>query len=124
GKTEIWTPFVPYVRISDTVWAEKSRGDRGWGAIGRLKPGVTIQQANVDLARIASSLSAEHPVDHDVGVTLQPMQEDQVRNLRPMLQLLMGAVFLTLLIACSNVANLLLARNSGRSREIAVRTAM
>lgn len=124
GKTEIWTPFVPYVRSSDTVWAESARGDRGWAAIGRLKPGVPIQQANADLARIASSLAAQHPVDHEVGVTLQPMQEDQVRNLRPMLRLLMGAVLLILLIACANVANLLLARNSGRSREIALRTAM
>ena len=124
GKTELWTPFVPYILSSDTVWAESSRGGRGWGAIGRLKPGVTIQQANADLARIASSLAAQHPVDHEVGVTLQPMQEDQVRNLRPILRLLMGAVVLILLIACANVANLLLARNSGRSREIALRTAM
>jgi putative ABC transport system permease protein len=124
GKTELWTPFVPYVNGNNTVWAESSRGDRGWGAIGRLKRGVTIQQANTDLDRIASSLAAQYPLDHDVGVKLQPLQEDQVRSLRPMLRLLMGAVVLILLIACSNVANLLLARNSGRTREIALRTAM
>src|SRR6185312_2088801 len=124
GKTEIWTPFVPYVNGNNTVWAESSRGDRGWGAIGRLKPGVTIQQANADLERIASSLAAQYPLDHDLGVKLQPLQEDQVRNLRPMLRVLMGAVLLILLIACSNVANLLLARNSGRTREIALRLAM
>jgi putative ABC transport system permease protein len=124
GKTELWTPFVPYVNGNDTVWAESSRGDRGWGAIGRLKAGVTIQQANADLNRIASSLAAQYPLDHDVGVKLQPLQEDQVRNLRPMLRVLMGAVMLILFIACSNVANLLLARNSGRTREIALRTAM
>jgi predicted permease len=124
GKTELWTPFVPYVNGNDTVWAESSRGDRGWGAVGRLKPGVTIQQANADLDRIASSLAAQYPLDHDIGVALQPLQEDQVRGLRPILRLLMGAVVLILLIACSNVANLLLARNSGRSREIALRTAM
>lgn len=124
GKTEIWTPFVPYVKVSDTVWTEDQRGDRGWGAIGRLKPGVTIQQANADLERIADNLAGQYPVDRGLGVKLQPMQEDQVRNMRPMLRLLMGAVLLILLIACSNVANLLLARNSGRTREIALRTAM
>src|SRR5205807_616804 len=94
------------------------------GAIGRLKPGVTIQQANADLQRIAASLAAQYPVDHGVGVELRPLQEDQVRNLRPVLRLLMGAVVLILLIACSNVANLLLARNSGRTRELALRTAL
>ena len=124
GKTEIWTPFVPYTNGNNTVWAESSRGDRGWGAIGRLKPGITIQQANADLDRIASSLAEQYPADHDVGVKLQPLQEDQVRDLRPMLRVLMGAVLLILLIACSNVANLLLARNSGRTREIALRAAM
>jgi putative ABC transport system permease protein len=124
GKTELWTPFVPYVNGNNTVWKESARGDRGWGAIGRLKPGVSIQQANADLDRIASSLAAQYPLDHDVGVKLQPLQEDRVRNLRPMLRVLMGAVLLILLIACSNVANLLLARNSGRTREIALRAAM
>ncbi len=124
GRTEIWTPFVPYTNGSETVWKESSRGDRGWGAIGRLKSGVTIHQANADLDRIARSLAAQYPLDHDVGVKLQPLQEDQVRNLRPMLRVLMGAVLLILLIACSNVANLLLARNSGRTREIALRSAM
>ncbi|HEV2697675.1 MAG TPA: ABC transporter permease, partial [Terriglobales bacterium] len=124
GKTDIWTPFVPYVNANDTVWVESERGGRGWGAIGRLKPDVTIQQANVDLQRIAASLAAQYPVDHGVGVELRPLQEDQVRNLRPVLRLLMGAVVLILLIACSNVANLLLARNSGRTRELALRTAL
>ncbi|HEY7351774.1 MAG TPA: ABC transporter permease [Terriglobales bacterium] len=124
GKTEIWTPFVPYVSATDTVWNESQRDSRGWGAIGRLKAGVTIEEANADLARIANNLAAQYPVDHDIGVKLQHLQEDQVRGLRPMLRLLMGAVLLILLIACSNVANLLLARNSARSREVALRTAL
>jgi len=124
GKTEIWTPFVPYVSATDNVWDEKERGGRGWAAIGRLKPGVTIQEAQADLGRIAASLAAQYPVDHGVGVRLQALQEDRARNLRPTLRLLMGAVILILLIACSNVANLLLARNSARTREIAVRSAL
>jgi len=124
GKTEIWTPFVPYVSATDSVWNEKERGGRGWAAIGRLKPGVTIQQAQADLGQIAANLAAQYPVDRGVGVRLQPLEEDRVRNLRPALRLLMGAVVLILLIACSNVANLLLARNSPRTREIALRSAL
>jgi putative ABC transport system permease protein len=124
GKTEIWTPFVPYVSVTDNVWDESQRDNRGWGAIGRLKPGVTIEEANADLTRIAGNLATQYPVDRGIGVKLQPLQEDQVRGLRPMLRLLMGAVLLILFIACSNVANLLLARNSARTREVALRTAL
>ena len=124
GKTEIWTPFVPYLAASGTVWKESERGGRGWAAIGRLKPGVSVQQANADLQSIAENLAAQYPLDQGVGVKLRPLQEDQITNLGPVLRVLMGAVVLILLIACSNVANLLLARNSGRTREIALRTAM
>jgi putative ABC transport system permease protein len=125
GKVEIWTPFVPYqTAAAATVWSESERGSRGWGTIGRLKPGVSIEQASADLQRIAQNLAAQYPLDRGVGVILRPLQEEHVANLRPVLLLLMGAVILILLIACSNVANLLLARNSGRTREIAVRVAM
>lgn len=124
GKTELWTPFVPYLDKNSSVWTESSRGDRGWAAVGRLKAGETIQQATADLQRIAGGLAARYPADHGVGVQLQPLQEDQVRNLRPVLRLLMGAVILILLIACSNVANLLLVKNYARSREIALRKAL
>lgn len=123
-KVELWTPFVPYVRAQENVWAESQRGDRGWYAIGRLKPGVSLAQAQADLQRIAGNLAARYPADRSFGVTLRPLQEDRVANLRPAILLLMGAVLLILLIACSNVANLLLARNSSRTREIAVRVAM
>jgi predicted permease len=124
GNVEVWTPFVPYLAANESVWDEASRADRGWGAIGRLKPGISIQQASADLQRIADSLAAQYPLDHGVGVKLQPLEEDRSRNLLPIVTLLMGAVVLILLIACSNVANLLLARNSGRKREIALRVAM
>ena len=124
GKIEVWSPFVPYQAAAETVWSESERGSRGWGTIGRLKPGVGIEEASADLRRIAQNLAAQYPLDRGIGVILRPLQEEHVANLRPILLLLMGAVILILLIACSNVANLLLARNSSRTREIAVRIAM
>src|SRR5437660_225210 len=68
--------------------------------------------------RWGNQFEARYPMDHGLGVLLRPLQEDQSGNLRPVVLLLMGAVILILLIACSNVANLLLARNSARTREI------
>ena len=124
GKVELWTPFVPYRTASETVWKESERGSRGWGTIGRLKAGVSLQQASADLQAIAQNLAAQYPLDRGVGVLLRPLQEEFVANLRSIVLLLMGAVILILLIACSNVANLLLARNSSRTREIAVRVAI
>jgi len=124
GRVELWTPFVPYLTASEAARDENYRGNRGFWAIGRLKPGVSVEQAQADLQRIANNLSAQYPLDRGVGVTISPLQEDRVGNLRPMVRLLMGAVILILLIACSNIANLLLARNSGRTREIALRLAM
>ena len=120
GETELWTPFAPYA----TVWEETSRGNRDFSSIGRLKAGVNLEQAQADLQRMADNLAARYPLDHGVGVLLRPLQEDQSGGLRPVLLLLMGAVILILLIACSNIANLLLARNSGRTRELAVRIAI
>jgi putative ABC transport system permease protein len=120
GAIELWAPFTPYA----TLWNETSRGNRDFSSIGRLKEGVTLAQAQADLERIAANLAARYPADHAVSVLLRPLQEDQAGGLRPTVLLLMGAVILILLIACSNIANLLLARNSRRTREIAVRVAM
>jgi putative ABC transport system permease protein len=124
GPVELWTPFVPYLAANETsVWDETARRSHAW-AIGRLKPGVSLEEAQADLQRIAANLAASHPLDRGVSVALRPLQEDRVGTLRPVVLLLMGAVILILLIACSNVANLLLARNSSRAREVAVRVAM
>jgi predicted permease len=116
---KVWTPFA----FSD-VWSETSRGERGYLALARLKPGVSIEQAQADLSVIADALAAAHPVDQGVSVSIKKLADTRAGSLRPMLFLLMGAVSLILLIACVNLANLLLARNSARQRELAVRAAL
>ena len=118
--SEIWTPF-PY---SPDMWSESGRGERGYAVLARLKPGVSLTQAQTDLSVIAAALAAEHPVNQGVGVAVKRLADSRVGALRPMLCLLMGAVSLILLIACVNLANLLLARNSTRKRELAVRAAL
>ncbi len=119
GRVEIWTPFG-----STDALPESSRGSRGWGALARLKPGVSVQQAQADLSRIASALAKAYPVDEGIGVTITRLADTRVGALRPMLFLLAGAVVLILLIACVNLSNLLLARGSARETELAVRTAL
>lgn len=94
-------------------------------AIGRLAPGVTHAQALDEMERIGASLREEHPVANgDVSVSVIPFQEIMVRDVRSMLWVLMGAVTLVLVIACLNLANLLLSRAAGREREVSVRTAL
>jgi predicted permease len=93
--------------------------------VGRLKPGVTLPRAQADMDVIARNLAAAYPVaDQQVGITLVSMKEDMVGNVQPFLLVLLAAVGFLLLIACANVANLLLARSMGRSREFAIRAAL
>jgi putative ABC transport system permease protein len=98
------------------------------GAIGLLKPGISVQQAQARLDTFASQLRAEYATNYPAGsgwsIEVEPLQESLVGNVRPMLLVLMGAVVLIILLASVNVANLLLARASGRQREMAVRLAM
>ncbi|MBV8858091.1 MAG: ABC transporter permease [Acidobacteria bacterium] len=104
---------------------EIERGSRHLRAIGRLKPGVTLEQAQAEMSVIASRLEHEHPeYNTDYGVHLVTLPEDTVGGLRTALLALFGAVVFVLLIACANVGNLLLARSSARQREFALRAAL
>jgi putative ABC transport system permease protein len=91
---------------------------------GRLKAGVTQQQALADLNAIMLGIAQQFPENKGIGADVQPMRDAWVGDVRPALMVLLGAVGFVLLIACVNVANLMLARSSGRQKEIAIRSAL
>ena len=115
---EVWAPLT----LDLTSLA--SRPHRMYKTIGRLAPGVTIDQARAEMAGIAGDIAREHPDSNaGWGVSLVPAHEQVVGDIGPTLWVLFSAVVLVLLIACANIANLLLARSAMASRDFAVRAA-
>jgi putative ABC transport system permease protein len=119
--TLLWTPFAS---PTPTTWLETSRWLGGYPAIGRMRPGVSVAEARTELSQLAGRLAAQYPADAPYGLTVIPLVDTRTGSLRPMLILLTVAVAAVLLIACANLANLLLARNAVRQRELQLRMAL
>jgi len=116
--------YVPLGQFTDPFFHHRDVHE-GMDAIGRLKAGVSVAAARADMAQIARNLAATYPnEDKGAGVTVLPLKQDMVREVRPYLWVLLGAVGFVLLIACVNVGNLQLARSTSRSHEFAVRCAL
>jgi putative ABC transport system permease protein len=122
--------FAPFWTVHAELWAPDTfgasiyqRGGNHLRVFARLKPGVTLAQARADMARVTGRLEKQYPATNR-NVVVRPLKENVVGNIEGPLLMMLGAVGFVLLIACANVAHMLLARTSDRQKEIAVRVAM
>jgi predicted permease len=121
GRAEV---YIPIGQWNDSTFHDR-RAAMGMDAVGRLKPRITLEQAKADMAALARHLAEQYPeADKDHGITLLPLKQMVVGRIQPFLLVLLAAVAFVLLIACVNVANLMLARSTARTREFAIRTAL
>jgi putative ABC transport system permease protein len=119
GRADIWVPFLLSAKDAN------NRGDRWLDVLGRLKPGVTAAKAQAEMSVLADRLTREHPrPDTRIGVLVVPLEQEVGQLYRASLLALLAASAALLLLACANVANLQLARNSTREQEISIRVSL
>jgi putative ABC transport system permease protein len=118
--TDVWLPLGLFVQAFPPRGAHP-----GLTALGRLKPGISVAQADAEMDTIAQRLAAQYPSSNqNTRVSLTPYYDTVVSNIRPALVVLSGAVIVVLLIACANLANLMLSKAEARHREVAIRAAL